>query len=316
MSRPSVSVVVPVFNGARSLDELVGRLLEMAAISSAGLDLVEVILVDDASADESWAAIERLAGAHERVRGIALARNFGQHAALLAGIRSTSGEVIVTMDDDLQHLPEEVPTLIAALTSAVDLVYGRPVEEEHGVYRNVTSRVVKWTVSAAAGSATARMSSGFRAFRGWLRSSMHEQTTPFVSLDVMLAGLTGRIAAVPVVMHERKHGQSNYTFGRLVKYALTMLFGFSTLPLRLVSYAGLVLGLVGGVALIYVLVTYFTSADGVPGFAFLASAIAAFSGVQLVALGVIGEYLARMYAGTLGKPAYVVRGEVGRRVTS
>jgi len=301
-----VSVVVPVYNGAPSLPELVARIQTMSDADTT-LQVIEIILVDDASEDGSWAVIADLARESGIVRGVALARNFGQHAALLAGILESTGDVIVTMDDDLQHLPEEIPRLVAGLTPAADLVYGRSIEEEHGAYRNVSSRTVKWAVSAAAGSDVARLTSGFRAFRGWLRSGLGSQASPYVSLDVILSWMTNRVVAAPVVMQQRQHGKSNYTFGRLLRYALTMLFGFSTVPLRVVSYAGLVVGAIGGIMFIWVVIQNLMLGSAVPGFAFLASAIAIFSGVQLVSLGILGEYVARLYSGSLGHPPYVER---------
>jgi undecaprenyl-phosphate 4-deoxy-4-formamido-L-arabinose transferase len=302
----SVSVVIPVYNGGPSLPDLVSRVTAMSA-ASPDLDVIEIILVDDASPDNSWAVIEDLAEHNPVVRGVALARNFGQHAALLAGILETSADVIVTMDDDLQHLPEEIPRLVAGLTPGVDLAYGRSIKEEHGAYRNVSSRFAKWAVSAAAGSEVAKLTSGFRAFRGWLRTGLAQRTSPYVSLDVILSWMTDRIVPVPVEMQQRQHGQSNYTFGRLLRYALTMLFGFSTVPLRLVSYLGLIVGGLGGIMFIWVVVQYLLPGSHVPGFAFLASAIAVFSGVQLVSLGILGEYVARLYSGSLGHPPFVER---------
>ena len=302
---PAVSVVVPVYNGAPSLPELVERLF--AVFDAAPFRLAEIVLVDDASADNSWGVIERLAADQPLVRGLALARNFGQHAALLAGIAECTGDVIVTMDDDLQHLPEEIPALLVGLTPDSDLVYGRAVEEEHTAFRNLTSRGAKWAVSAASGSEVARNVSGFRAFRAWLIPGLLAQHGPYVSLDVLLSWLTQRIGAVPVVMDQRRYGSSNYDVRRLIRHALTMLFGFSTVPLRVASYVGLALGLIGGLLFVFVIIQYLLSSSEVPGFAFLASAITAFSGAQLLALGVIGEYVARLYAGSTGRPAYVTR---------
>jgi len=234
---PTVSVVVPVYNGAATLPLLVQRIIAVSH-ASPSLTVTEVILVDDASADDSWAVIEQLAGEHPRVRGVALARNFGQHAALLAGIVDSTGDVVVTMDDDLQHLPEQIPALVAALGPGVDLVYGRPVVDEHGVVRNIASRAVKWGVSVISRSDVARLSSGFRAMRAPLRDGLHQQAS-FASLDVALSRLTNRVLAVPVVMQPRRHGRSNYTFGRLLHHALTMLFGFSDASRRLAASVGL-----------------------------------------------------------------------------
>ena len=308
----SVSVVIPVYNGAKSLPELIER-LDAVRAQADSFSLAEVILIDDASSDASWEVVTKLATRHDWISGIALARNFGQHPAILAGLGACQGEVIVTMDDDLQHRPEQIPALVAGLTPDVDLVYGRAMDEEHRFFRNVTSRVAKWTVSAAASSSVAKNVSGFRAFRSWLVPILQTQNGPFVSLDVVLSWATQRIRPVPVVMDQRRYGASNYTLSRLIRHALTMLFGFSTVPLRIVSWLGLVIGLLGGVLFAFVVIRYAVAGNRVPGFAFLASTVAMFSGAQLLALGVIAEYIARLYAGANGRPAFVTRDHVGGR---
>jgi glycosyltransferase involved in cell wall biosynthesis len=306
----TVSVVIPVYNGAKSLPELIERLNAVRAEADS-FSLAEIILVDDASSDASWAVVTELAERHTWVSGIALARNFGQHPAILAGLGACSGHVIVTMDDDLQHRPEQISALVAGLTPDVDLVYGRSIDEEHRFFRNVTSRVAKWAVSAAASSGVAKNVSGFRAFRSWLVPTLQTQSGPFVSLDVALSWATQRIRPVRIVMDQRRYGASNYTLSRLVRHALTMLFGFSTVPLRIVSWLGLVIGLLGGLLFAFVVIRYAVAGNSVPGFAFLASTVAMFSGAQLLALGVIAEYIARLYAGAIGRPAFVTRERIG-----
>lgn len=309
---PTVSVVIPVYNGAKSLPELIER-LDIVRNAEDSFSLVEVILIDDASSDGSWEVVTKLAEQHDWVLGITLARNFGQHPAILAGLGACTGEVIVTMDDDLQHRPEQIPALVAGLAPDVDLVYGRAIDEEHRFFRNVTSRVAKWTVSAAAGSSVAKNVSGFRAFRSWLVPTLQTQNGPFVSLDVVLSWATQRIRPVSIVMDQRRYGASNYTLSRLIRHALTMLFGFSTVPLRIVSWLGLMIGLLGGLLFAFVVIRYAFAGNSVPGFAFLASTVAMFSGAQLLALGVIAEYIARLYAGANGRPAFVTRDHVGGR---
>jgi glycosyltransferase involved in cell wall biosynthesis len=300
---PCVSVVIPVFNGARSLEELVARLSQVAAETN----IVEIVLVDDCSRDDSWLVIQKIAEKNPSVTGVALARNAGQHPALLAGIAHTTGDVIVTMDDDLQHRPEDIPVLLASLTVGVDLVYGRSTVEEHTHFRNLTSRISKRLIAAAAGSDAAELASGFRCFRATHRDILVEPRGPYVSVDVVLSWVTRQVVGAPVVMDPRRYGSSNYTVGRLMRHALNMLFGFSTAPLRFVSYVGAVLSLVGLGLLVFVLVNALATSEGVPGFAFVASMVALFSGFQIAALGILGEYMARLYADALQRPAYVVR---------
>ena len=302
----NVSVLVPVYNSEKSLPLLVERL---AAVLNENADSFEVILIDDGSRDASWKVIEELADEHIWLTGIDLARNYGQHNALLCGIRVASHEVIVTIDDDLQHPPEEIPKLLAQLSQGFDVVYGTPNTQQHGLLRNLASRITKTVLRGAMGVETAAKVSAFRGFRTSLRTAFSNYDSPYVSIDVLLTWATGRFAAVDVNHDPRRIGVSNYTPRKLVKHALTMMTGFSTLPLQIASIAGLVSTAIGLLVLTYVLGSALIRGRTVPGFAFLASTVALFSGVQLFALGMIGEYLAGMHFRSMGKPSYVIRSE-------
>lgn len=306
--RPSISVVVPVFNSEGSLDELVGRL---ESVLGTATDRHEILLVNDGSADASWNVVESLAAAHSDVRGIDLTRNFGQHNALLAGIRVATCDVIVTIDDDLQHRPEDIPAMLSALGPDVDLVYGVSVEEEHGLWRNLTSRIVKATLAMAIGSETARIAGAFRVFRTSLRDSFAATDDPYVSIDVLLSWVTTRVASVDVEMQQRPHGTSTYTTRKLVRHALNMMTGYGTAPLRMVTYLGFGFAVFGLAIFLYVVTRFFIDGDSVPGFPFLASLVAILSGVQLFALGMIGEYLGRIHFRSMHRPPYAVRRTVG-----
>jgi glycosyltransferase involved in cell wall biosynthesis len=156
---------------------------------------------------------------------IRLARNYGQHNALVAGVRAARHDVVVTMDDDLQHPPEEVPRLLAELTEDVDLVYGIAREEEHGVLRSLASRAVKAGMSGAMGVNNAKQVSAFRAFRTFLRNGFDLVNGPHVCVDVALSWGTTRVAAVEVRMDERAEGDSGYTFKTLVRHTMNMVLG-------------------------------------------------------------------------------------------
>ncbi|MBK6693964.1 MAG: glycosyltransferase [Myxococcales bacterium] len=309
--RPRVSVVIPVWNGKESLPELRARLAKALDASTAAYEL---LFVDDGSVDGSFALIETLARDHGTVRGISLLRNYGQHAALLAGVRHARYEIVVTMDDDLQHRPEDVPALIQALDDDdVDLVYGVSKNDEHGLFRNVASRITKASMASAVGQDMARAATAFRAFRRELRAAFEGASDPFVSLDVLLSWATTRIAVRETAMAPRKHGRSGYTFRALVRHALNMLTGYSLVPLRLVTTMGFGLALFGVIVLAFVLIRYFVSGSTIPGFPFLASIVALFAGAQLFALGVLGEYLGRMHFRSMQRPAYAIRKVVGDR---
>ena len=304
---PSISVIVPVYNSQQTLPELVTRL---SSVLSSVADHFEVILVNDGSHDESWPVICELAAQHPWVRGINLMRNYGQHNALLAGIRQVRYEIVVTLDDDLQNPSEEVPKLIKKLGEGFDVVYGTPQKEQHGIWRDLASKVTKLALQSAMGAETARNVSAFRVFRTQAREAFVNYQGPFVSIDVLLTWGTTRFAAIPVRHDQRPIGVSNYTFRRLVTHGLNMMTGFSVLPLQLASMMGFGFTLFGLLVLVYVLGRYLIQGGSVPGFPFLASIIAIFSGAQLFALGIMGEYLARMYFRMMERPTYVIRQQV------
>jgi undecaprenyl-phosphate 4-deoxy-4-formamido-L-arabinose transferase len=234
-------------------------------------------------------------------------RNFGQHNALLCGVRAASMEIVVTMDDDLQHPPEEIHHLMQALVNGADVVYGAPKVPQHGIWRNAASLVTKVALANLMGAESASNVSAFRAFRCEMRDAFSNYQGSYVSLDVLLTWATKQFAVVRVAHEPRKFGVSNYSAKMLVRHALNMIVGFSTLPLRLASMVGFAFTLFGVVVLGYVLLRYFVEGGSIPGFPFLASIVSIFAGAQLFALGIIGEYLARMHTRMEGRPAYVVR---------
>jgi glycosyltransferase involved in cell wall biosynthesis len=302
--RDGVSVVVPVYNSEASLPALVERLTAVLPSIAAGW---EVILVNDGSRDRSWDIVRELAAAHVAVRGINLLRNFGQHNALLAGIRDARYTVTVTMDDDLQHPPEEIPKLLDRLASGADVVYGTPGALQHGLWRNFFSRATKGAMAHAMRIDNLVDLNAFRAFRTSLRAAFRTYESPHLLLDVLLSWGTSRFAAVTVKHKPRAYGRSNYTPSKLFNQAMLMLTGFSTAPLRIASSIGFFFTLFGIGVLVYVLGRYLISGTSVAGFPFLASIIAIFAGAQLFAIGIIGEYLARIFNRTSDRPVYVVK---------
>lgn len=306
-TRAGLSVLIPVYFAAATLPTLVER-LEAVLVGSG--EEFEVILVDDGSRDASWATIVALQRERAWLRGIRMMRNFGQHNALLCGVRAARHAVCVTLDDDLQNPPEEIPRLLAALTEGIDVVYGRPAQERHGLWRDLASQITKIVLQRAMGAETARHVSAFRVFRTVLRTGFASYHGPFVNLDVLLTWSSCHFAAVEVRHEARAVGTSHYTLRKLLAHGLNMLTGFSILPLRVASMIGFAFTLFGAVALLYVLVRYVIAGSPVPGFPFLASLVAILSGAQLFAVGVLGEYLGRIYLRSMEQPAYVVRTEI------
>jgi undecaprenyl-phosphate 4-deoxy-4-formamido-L-arabinose transferase len=299
--------VIPVYRAAESLPELHRRLTAVLDGHPGGF---EMVFVEDCGGDHSWEVIKTLAAADPRVQGFHMSRNYGQHNALLCGIRAARGKIIITMDDDLQHPPEELPKLLKKLAEGYDVVYGTPQQEQHGFLRDLASRITKLALQNAMGAETARKASALRVFRTELRDAFMDYRSPSISIDVLLTWATTRFSALSVRHELRKYGQSAYTVRKLINHAVNMMTGFSTLPLQMASVMGFVFSFFGFIVLAYVLMRYLILGGSVPGFPFLASIVTIFSGVQLFALGVIGEYLARMHFRTMDRPPYLIRESV------
>lgn len=312
MAKPAqsvaLSVVIPVYRGAPNIRELAGRL---TAVLQARCSKFEILFVNDASPDASWETICEISSDQENVRGINLMRNFGQHAALLAGIRTARYPLIVTMDDDLQHPPEEIPKLLARLIEGVDVVYGVPSKRNHEAWRNLGSLFVRVAVAAVSTNEAAKQATAFRLFRASLKNAFDESRMGVIHLDALLNWGTTRFTSVTVEHDLRKSGTSNYGFLKLLNLSATMLTSYTTLPLRLASLLGMMSTIFGFFVLLYVIGRYLIEGTSVAGFPFLASTIALFSGIQLFGLGIIGEYLGKVYLQSMNRPSYIIAETVG-----
>ena len=309
----SVSIIVPVYNSEATLVELTTRIKTVLAPL---MQRFEIILVDDSSQDGSWEVIRSLAEQDPSIRGLNLMHNYGQHNAILAGIQKVQHEVIVTIDDDLQNPPEEIPKLLSKLSEGYDVVYGRPASRSHSAWRNISSKVLKTVLKIVLGAEMGGQSSAFRAFRAILKKGFENFTDAQLSIDVLLSWTASRVTHVLVNHQERSVGKSGYTFRKLMLLAFSMLTGYSTLPLRIASMVGLTTSLIGISMFFYVAIRRLMQTTYVPGFAFIASEIALFAGLQLFAIGVIGEYVARLHFRTMGKPPYVTREETEKKIVS
>ena len=298
----NISVVVPVYNGSDTLSMLVD---ELGQVLPGVADEFELVLVNDGSPDQSWQIISELAQSHPWVRGLDLMRNYGQHNATLCGVREARYEVIVTMDDDLQNPPREIPKLLERLEEGYDVVYGVARKRQQVWWKNLASVIVKRAIAYVMGLRTVRDIGAFKAFRADLRRSFDNFNSPDVLVDVLLSWGTARFTSVPVDEAPRTVGESNYSLFKLIKVSLLVLTSYTTVPLRIASILGFLFTLFGVGVLAYVLTIYFTLGS-IEGFPFLASTISIFSGVQLFALGIIGEYLARVFERTGGRPTYTI----------
>ncbi|MCP4624402.1 MAG: glycosyltransferase family 2 protein [bacterium] len=304
LNKNSLSVIVPVYNSELTLKELFKRIDNVLSLNQIPF---EIILVNDGSDDYSWDVIKDLSEKHSHIKGINLMTNYGQQNALLAGIRHAQYDKILTIDDDLQHPPEEIPKLWNKLNEGYDIVFGRPLKRRHKKWRNLSSKILKLTLFLVLGSKMTKHTSSFRLFRSELCRGFVKFYDAQLSINVLLSWSAKHITSVPVEHHPRKAGKSTYTTRKLLILAFTILTGYSTLPLRIASALGLMTSFFGLGLFLYVVIKRLFQTSYVPGFTFLASEIAIFAGLLLFAIGIIGEYLARLHFRTMGKPPYVIR---------
>jgi len=303
----AVSVVVPVYKSPGTLDELVNRIHQSLHETDH-----EILLVDDGSGDSTWSHIRHIASSDRSVKGLRLGRNSGQHSALIAGIRRASFPVTVTLDDDLQNPPEEIPRLLQQLKeTSAEVVYGIPKQVAQDRWRRFSGWSIRRVMQSVLGADEAINMSSFRAFRTQLRDAFAANLGPGVSLDALLAWGTDQFTAVQVDHVERASGRSNYSFRKLLAFAIDSVTGYSTVPLRAVSSLGFATAFIGLILMLVFVLAPFLRGVSVQGFPFLASTIIMFAGIQLVTLGIMGEYLARMHFRIMNKPEYLVVEAVG-----
>jgi undecaprenyl-phosphate 4-deoxy-4-formamido-L-arabinose transferase len=305
---PELSVVIPVYNAASTISKLYRELIPVLETEA---DRFEVIMVEDHGADDSWERIQEFALNDPRVRGIRLSRNFGQHNALLCGIRSARYAMTVTMDDDLQHQPAEIPKLLQKVAEGYDVVYGTPERKAQTGVRVLVSKWTRHGLRLGGGIQAAPYLTSFRAFPTRLREAFANYGGPVVSIDALLSWAASNFAAVPIDHAPRAGGESNYNVLKLLRHGLNILTGYTTVPLRLASLMGFALTAFGLAILVWAVGHYFISGSTVPGFTFLASLVSIFSGAQLFALGVLGEYLGQVHWRSMTRPTYVVQAECG-----
>ena len=299
--RCELSVVIPVYRSAETLELLFERLLPV--LDGSGRSY-EVVLVEDASPDQSWKSIEALHQRFsDRVVAIQLMRNSGQHNALMCGFRHSSGDLIITMDDDLQNPPEEIPRLLQEIESRdCDLIYGNYAEKQHESYRNLGSLVVNRFYRFV--FRTQATVTSFRIIRRQLIDAILDYHRPYVFVDGLMAWNTQRIGTVLVEHHSRQQGTSTYSFSKLLGLATSLFTGFSLLPLQVASGIGVVTILAGLVLVIAEFGMLLAGWEIVVSPVALIVCTMILGGIQLLSLGVIGEYLGRLHLNVNGKPQY------------
>jgi polyisoprenyl-phosphate glycosyltransferase len=299
---PEVSVVVPVFNAAATLRPLVSGIDD--AMNALGVTH-EIVLVDDGSTDDSWAIIQSLGREHSHVRGCRLARNAGQQAATYCGLLEARGAWVITMDDDLQTPPGEIRALWAcAQSTGADVVFGVSGRRRHGLGHRLGTWVLRQMLRRVAPDYPD--GSSFRLIRAGILSALPTRPGPWILVDAVLAWHTTAVATVAVAHEPRTTGRSGYSMVALVSIACTLLFAYSRVPLRMMTALGLLAATTSfGLGIFYVVRRLTVGAQ--LGFSALIVTITFSSGVILLCLGILGEYISRIHTMGSGEPAYVVK---------
>ncbi len=297
--------MVPVYRSGPGLEAL--RIRTDGAMTGAGISY-ELIFVEDNGGDDSWAVITELASRHPEVRGVKLSRNFGQHAATLCGISRATGEWVVTIDDDLEQPPEMIPALVAKGKEGFTLVYGTLEQRTHALWRNLTSEVGRSLFKFAIPSLN-RDYTSFRAIHRSVASALDRFQSPFTFVDGYLSWITGKYATVAVPHSERVAGRSNYNLRNLVAHMINIFVTFSDLPLRLATWLGISASLGGALWGAVIVVGRASGTIQVGGYASMMAAVVFIGGIQLLILGIFGEYLARINFRTGSMPAFLVERE-------
>jgi glycosyltransferase involved in cell wall biosynthesis len=302
-STPHLSIVIPLFNAALTLPKLYQELSALEIVGG-----LELILVNDGSRDETEAiALKLTRESRIPITFLSLSRNFGEHNAVLAGLRASSGRYVVTMDDDLQNPPSEVPKLLAIAESEQrDVVYAIYEQKEHAWWRNFGSTLTNFIADYVVDKPKKLYLSSFRCMTRLVADEVAKSRNPYPYIDGLIFQITQNAGVARVRHVEREQGRSGYTLRKLVRLWMSMLVNFSVLPLRLMTFAGMITSALGFLAVIEVVVEHLLNKTPT-GWSSLMAAMLLLSGTQLVLLGILGEYVGRIHLGVSDKPQCVIR---------
>jgi glycosyltransferase involved in cell wall biosynthesis len=311
----AVSVVIPVYGGEHTLPALIAEIQQYAdpTVTSDGHEFVvsEVLLVFDHGPDDSARVIRELKASHEFVRVVWMTRNFGQHAATLAGMASSGGDWIVTLDEDGQHDPSYIGVLLdTAMREQTPLVYAKPTNPpSHGFLRNIASRSAKRILSAVFTGAHSQDFQSYRLILGSVGRGVAAYAGSGVYLDVALSWVAPRPATAPVPLRAEGERTSGYSFRRLLAHFWRMVLTSGTRGLRFVTFLGVLFALLGIAAAIVILIAHFRGSDTPQGWASMVVVVLLSSGAILFSLGIVAEYLGVSVNMSLGKPPYMISGD-------
>ncbi len=304
-----LSIVVPVYNSAECLPELARRVLDDVGRY---FHTYELILVNDASPDASWETIERLTREHEFVVGVNLRRNVGQDNAIMAGLHEARGDVVVIMDDDLQHDPADIAALHHQIEKGFDVVYAQFGHKRQAWWKNLGSRLADRVAVQVLGKPRHIYMSPYKAIRREVVKEVIRYGGPFTYVDGLIFTVTSNIAQIAVDHHRRFAGRSNYNLVKSVAVWLKLVTSFSVFPLRIVTVVGGIISLFSLAMAAYFFVEALVTREP-PGWPSLIVSVFFLGGIQLMGIGAVGEYIGRIFITQNNRPQFTVK-DVRRRV--
>jgi len=301
-----LSVVIPVFNEEENLPELLDRLT--ATLVPLGKPY-EVVLVNDGSRDRSLALLQEASARDPHVVVVDFNRNYGQHAAVFAGFEACRGEIVVTLDADLQNPPEEIPKLVAKMEEGYDVVGSVRVQRQDPLLRRVASRIINRMTAIATGVQLSDYGCMLRAYRRQVVKILASSQEISTFIPVLADLYAGRVTEIPVAHDERHHGDSKYSFWKLIRLQFDLMTSFSLLPLRFTMGVGVAMAALSMILALILIAgrLIWGQSWAVSGVFTLFALVFFFLGVQLFAIGLLGEYVGRIYQQVRDRPRFVVR---------
>ncbi len=307
----NLSIIIPVYNSEEILDELINQITSEIKSNINSIPKFEIILVNDNSIDKSWEKIKELSKRYKEIKGINLSKNFGQHNALIAGIKNSNGNYLITMDDDLQHSPKYISKIILKLNEGFDVCYTKYDNNKYTLLKKLGSVVNDKIANIVLKKPKDIYLSSFKGIKKNIINEIKKFDSPHVYLDGIILNVTNNIGTINIEHNERVVGSSGYSFGKLFSLWLKVFTNSSIFPLRVASITGFVLTLISLIFAVFLIILKMNNPEIQQGWTSLMTFIFFFSGVQLLALGIIGEYIGRIFVNLNHKPQYIIKEQTG-----
>lgn len=304
-----ISFVIPCYNSERTIEDVIKEI--ETTIREKGTDDYEIVLVNDCSKDGVWEKIKGISKQNPKIKGLCFSKNFGQHAALMAGYRKAAGDIVVSLDDDGQTPAEEVYSLIDKMEEGYDVVYASYAHKKHSAVRNIGTKLNNFMCEVLLGKPKKLMITSFFAAKKYVVDEIVKYENSYTYVPGLVLRTTRNIGSVPVCHREREVGSSGYSFAKLIALWVNGFTAFSVTPLRISMFMGMGSAVIGFIYLIYVIVNKFINPSVPLGWSSTTAIMLLLGGMILFVLGMIGEYLGRVYISLNNAPQYVVKEETG-----